>query len=156
MNKQERLAFNARNIIEFRQSGGRLRSFGDAPVLLLTTKGAKSGAARTTPMMYLADENDPDRVFVFASAAGSDSNPAWFGNLTANPDDITVEIGADTLPADAEILPEPARAATFAAQAALYPGFARYQAATERPIPVVALTVHRDARQEHQTAEAGV
>lgn len=56
MDKQQRMAFNARNIAEFRESGGTLRSFGDAPVLLLTTTGAKSGTKRTTPLMYLADE----------------------------------------------------------------------------------------------------
>ena len=146
MDTEQRLAFNQQNIAEFRASGGRIASFGDAPVLLLTSTGAKSGLPRTNPMMYLADEDDPNRVYVFASAAGADTNPAWFNNLVAKPDGVTVEIGGETLTADAEVLPEPSRAEIFAIQAARYSGFAGYQAKTSRPIPVVALTFHRDTR----------
>lgn len=149
------MAFNADNIAEFRRSGGKLRSFGDAPVLLLTTKGAKSGAPRTTPMMYLADEHDPDRVFVFASAAGADTSPAWFHNLVAHPDSLTVEIGTAVIPAGSEVLPEADRVRTFAVQAALYPGFARYQAATARPIPVAALTLRRQTQPTGPTPTGG-
>ena len=118
MNRQEMLAFNAGNVAEFRASGGTISSFGDAPVLLLTTVGAKSGASRVNPMMYLADPDNPRRVFVFASAAGADANPAWFTNLVANPHDVTVEIGSEQLVANAEVLAEPARARTFATHAA--------------------------------------
>ncbi len=78
LNDDEVLTFNEKNIAEFRATGGRLSSFGDAPVLLLTTTGAKTGRARTSPMMYLPDDDHPDRVYVFASAAGADTNPAWF------------------------------------------------------------------------------
>jgi deazaflavin-dependent oxidoreductase (nitroreductase family) len=140
-----RLDFNASNIAEFRAIGGKIASFGDAPVLLLTTIGAKSGAKRVNPMMYLADARDPDRVYVFASKAGADTNPAWLGNLVAYPQDLTVEIGSETLSANAELLAEPARSATFAVQAARYPGFAGYQAKTKRVIPVVALTLRRSS-----------
>lgn len=140
MNKQQRLAFNAQNISEFRASGGTLRSFGDAPVLLLTTTGARSGARRTTPLMYMADEDAPGRVFVFASAAGAASDPAWFRNLAAHPDEVTVEIGRDEWVAEVQVLPEPDRGRVFAEQSARYSGFAAYQAKTARPIPVVALT----------------
>ena len=97
-------------------------------------------------MMYLADERDPDRVYVFASASGADDDPAWFKNLAAHPTDVTVEIGRETLTADAEIVAEPTRAEIYAAQAARYPGFASYQAKTSRRIPVVALTLHRTPR----------
>lgn len=143
MNKQEILAYNQRNIDEFRASGGRIASFGDAPVLLLTTTGAKSGLPRTNPMMYLADTDDPNRVYVFASAAGADTNPAWFTNLVAQPNGVTVEIGKETLTADAEVLSEPLRKQLYDVQARLYPGFAAYQEKTSRPIPVAALRLHR-------------
>lgn len=89
--------FNTSNIAEFRATGGKIASFGDAPVLLLTSIGAKSGAKRVNPMMYLADAHDPDRLYVFASKAGADTNPAWLGNLVAHPQDVTVEIGSETL-----------------------------------------------------------
>jgi deazaflavin-dependent oxidoreductase (nitroreductase family) len=143
VDRERTLQFNERNIAEFRASGGRLASFGDAPVLLLTTTGAKSGKRRTSPMMYLADEHSPDRVYVFASAAGADSNPAWYHNLVAHPDDVQVEIGSDTLRASAQVLPEQLRAEVYAVQASRYPGFADYQAKTSRPIPVVALALQR-------------
>lgn len=146
MDREQRLAFNQQNIAEFRASGGRIASFGDAPVLLLTSTGAKSGLPRTNPMMYLADDADPNRVYVFASAAGADTNPAWFNNLVAQPDGVTVEIGGETLTADAEVLPEPSREQIYAIQAGRYSGFAGYQAKTLRPIPVVALTLHRETR----------
>ena len=58
MNKAEAQAFNARNIAEFRQSGGTITSFGDAPVLLLTTLGARTGQPRTSPMMSMQDPAD--------------------------------------------------------------------------------------------------
>lgn len=137
--------FNTRNIVEFRASGGKVASFGEAPLLLLTTIGAKSGAERVTPMMYLADEDDPDRIYVFASKAGADTNPAWLGNLVAHPHEVTVEIGTETLAADAELLAEPARTEVYALQASRYEGFAEYAAKTERVIPVVALTLRRGA-----------
>lgn len=66
--------FNRRNIEEFRANHGRLGGqFEGAPVLLLHTKGARSGEERVNPMMYMADG---DRYLVFASAAGADRNPA--------------------------------------------------------------------------------
>lgn len=143
MNKDEHRTFNDNNIAEFRSNEGRLSSFGDAPVLLLTTTGAKTGQRRTSPMMYMADDGDADRVYVFASAAGADNNPAWFANIKAHPQDLGVEIGTDSLTADAEVLPDPLRGQIFAEQAHRYPGFGSYQAKTDRPIPVIALTMHR-------------
>ncbi|HEX5495476.1 MAG TPA: nitroreductase/quinone reductase family protein [Mycobacteriales bacterium] len=146
MDKQQMLDFNARNIAEFRSQGGTLSSFGDAPMLLLTTIGAKTGKSRTSPVMYRADDHDPDRVYVFASAAGADTNPAWFTNLVARPENLTVEIGVETLSADAEVLAEPARSQIYQEQADRYPTFADYQAKTARLIPVVALLLHRPSR----------
>ena len=143
MDRERERQFNERNIAEFRSSGGRLSTFGDAPVLLLTTTGSSTGLPRVNPMMYLADDDDPAKVYVFASAAGADKNPAWFGNIVANPKGLTVEIERKTLQADAEVLSEPARSRKFDVQADLYPGFASYQAMTSRVIPVIALTLHR-------------
>lgn len=143
MDRQRVLELNKKNIAEFRATGGRLSAFGDAPVLLLTTIGAKSGKRRVNPMMYLADDENRERVYVFASAAGADNDPAWVGNLVAHPDEVTVEIGSERLDAHAELLPEPERTTIYERQAALYSGFARYQAMTARPIPVVALSLRR-------------
>jgi deazaflavin-dependent oxidoreductase (nitroreductase family) len=145
MDKAERQAFNERNIAEFRSSGGWIASFGDAPVLLLTTTGAKSGLRRTNPMMYLADDDSRDRVYVFASAAGAERDPDWFHNVVAHPNGLTVEMGDATVTADAEVLGEPLRTEVYAIQAGRYPSFATYQAKTSRSIPVIALTLQRGA-----------
>jgi len=95
VDRERIMANNRANIAEFRASGGRIATFGDAPLLLLTTTGAQSGQPRTSPMMYLADEDDPNRVYVFASYAGADVNPAWFHNLVVHPDAVRVEIGRE-------------------------------------------------------------
>lgn len=128
--------WNARIIEEFRANGGRVGGqFEGAPLLLLHTTGARSGVQRVNPMMYLSDGG---RMFVFASKAGADSHPDWYHNLLKTPA-VTVEVGTETFAATATPLAEEERAAVYAKQAALYPGFAEYQAKTTRVIPVVEL-----------------
>ena len=129
--------FNERNIAEFRANQGRVGGqFDGAPLLILHTKGARSGEPRTNMMMYLADN---DRYLVFASKAGADTNPAWYWNLRAHPE-VLVEIGDDTVEAHATELTGSERDEKFAEQAARYPGFAGYEEKTDRIIPVIALT----------------
>lgn len=142
----EALEFNARNIAEFRRRGGELGgSFEGAPVLLLTTIGAKSGQPRTSPMMYLADGA---RLIVFASNAGKDIHPSWYHNLRAQPS-ATVEVGTDSYPVTATELTGAERDRLYATQASRYPGFADYQASTDRVIPVIALTRSDDSNAVH-------
>ena len=143
VDKEQLLQGNAANIEEFRANAGRLAAFGDAPVLLLTTKGARTAESRTSPVMYLADDADPGCVYVFASYAGADTDPSWFRNLVAHPDDVRVEIGTESLTATAEVVPEPRRSEVYAEQAKRYPHFAEYEAKTARRIPVVALHLNR-------------
>jgi deazaflavin-dependent oxidoreductase (nitroreductase family) len=128
--------FNRRNIEEFRANHGRLGgSFEGAPVLLLHSTGARSAEQRINPMMYLADG---DRYLVFASAAGSDHNPAWYWNLVAHPD-AAIEVGDDHIDVHAVELDRPERDTKYAIQAERYPGFADYERKTARVIPVLAL-----------------
>ncbi|MDI5974480.1 nitroreductase family deazaflavin-dependent oxidoreductase [Streptomyces sp. SL13] len=129
--------FNARTIAEFRAHHGQVGgNFAGAPLLLLHTVGARSGAPRINPMMYLSDQG---RYLVFASKAGSDRNPDRYHNLIAHPD-VRIEVGDRTLAVRAVELLGAERDAHFAEQARRYPGFAGYQRATERVIPVIALT----------------
>jgi deazaflavin-dependent oxidoreductase (nitroreductase family) len=128
--------FNRRNIEEFRANHGRLGGqFEGAPVLLLHSKGARSGQERISPMMYLPDG---DRYLVFASAAGRDRNPAWYHNLVAHPD-ARIEVGDTDIAVNAVELHGAERDAKYAVQAERYPGFAEYQRMTTRTIPVLAL-----------------
>jgi deazaflavin-dependent oxidoreductase (nitroreductase family) len=129
--------FNRAIIEEFRANGGKVGgSFEGAPVLLLTSTGAKSGQRRTTPLMYMPDG---ERMVIFASKGGAPTNPAWYHNLRANPS-ATVEVGSDTVEVDAAVTSGEERARLFKRQAELYPQFAEYAEKTTREIPVVALT----------------
>ena len=128
--------FNRGVIEEFRANDGKVGGpFEGAPVLLLTTVGAKSRERRTTPVMYLPDG---ERMIIFASLGGAPNNPAWFHNLVANPS-TTVEVGSDTVEVNAVVTSGEERDRLFDRQAALYPQFADYAQKTTRQIPVVAL-----------------
>ena len=130
---------NAAIIDEFRANGGKVGgSFEGAPVLLLHTTGAKSGAQRVNPMMYLEQSG---RNFVFASKAGADTHPDWFHNLRANPE-VSVEIGVEHVAATAVVLDGEDRDRIYAEQVARSPGFGDYQNKTARVIPVVELVRH--------------
>jgi deazaflavin-dependent oxidoreductase (nitroreductase family) len=85
--------------------------------------------------MYMSDVN---RLFIFASAAGAPTNPAWYHNLLANPQ-ATVEVGTDTFVMHASVIEGEERDQIYARQAKQFPGFAEYEAKTTRKIPVVAL-----------------
>jgi len=131
--------WNTAIIEEFRANGGKVGGqFEGAPLLLLTTTGAKSGQERVAPVMYL-DDPDNDRLLVFASKAGAPTHPDWFHNLKANPT-VTLEVGTEKFQATATELPEAERAPLYAKQAERYPGFKEYEEKTDRVIPVVALT----------------
>jgi deazaflavin-dependent oxidoreductase (nitroreductase family) len=129
--------FNQAIIEEFRANDGKVGGpFEGAPVLLLTSTGARSGERRTTPVMYLPDG---ERMVIFASKGGAPTNPAWYHNLVANPS-ATVEVGADTVDVDATVTSGADRRRLFDRQAELYPQFKDYAEKTSREIPVVALS----------------
>ncbi len=128
--------WNASIIAEFREHDGKVGgNFEGAPLLLLHTKGRRTGEERVNPMMYLDLDG---RLFVFASKAGADSDPDWFLNLVANPD-VTAEIGTEELEFRAIPLEGDERDRVYREQATRYPGFQEYQDKTSRVIPVVEL-----------------
>jgi len=127
-----------RDVIEqFRANAGEIKEgiFKGSPIVLLTTKGAKSGATYTTPLVHTRDR---DRYVVIASKGGAPTNPAWYHNLVANPI-VTIEVGPEHFKARATVAQGEERDRLFNAQAALMPGFAEYQRNTTRRIPVVVL-----------------
>lgn len=129
---------SAANTWIFQISGGRLgaRFLRGAPVLLLTTTGRKSGAARTTPLIYLAD--DPNVVLV-ASKGGMSQHPLWFLNLEAHPD-VSVQIGAVVTPMQARRASPEEKKALWPRLVAVYRDYDDYQSRTDRDIPVVILS----------------
>ena len=128
--------WNNQVISEFRTNEGKVGGpFKGAPLLLLTTTGAKSGQPRTSPLMYLPDG---ERMLIFASKGGAPTNPDWYHNLMAHPQ-ATVEVGTETFNVTATPVTGEERDRLYAIQAKRYSGFADYQAKTTRKIPVIAL-----------------
>jgi deazaflavin-dependent oxidoreductase (nitroreductase family) len=127
---------NQRIITEFRANQGKVGGqFAGAPLLLLTTTGAKSGRAITKPLVYTKDGN---RIVLIASFAGAPKNPAWFVNLVANPV-ATVELGSERFQAKATVTSGEERQRLYKNQAAQMAIFDDYQKKTTRQIPVVVL-----------------
>lgn len=129
--------FNAAIIEEFRANEGKVGGpFEGAPMVLLHTVGAKSGEPRVTPLVSRPGEGGA--VVIFASAAGADHHPAWFHNLVAAPE-VEIEIGTERRPVTARVAEGDERSVIWEAQKADAPGFAEYEAKTDRVIPVVLL-----------------
>ena len=122
----------------FRLSGGRIlgRLEGHG-VLILTTRGRRSGRPRSSPLMYFQFEGSGDLVVV-ASNYGTDRHPAWYLNVAAGAD-VTVETAGERFTAQARITQGEERDALFDKVVASNPRFAGYRAGTDRRIPVVAL-----------------
>ncbi len=106
-----------------------------APTLLLTTTGRKSGKQRRTALIYGRDD---DRYLVVASHGGARKHPSWLLNLTANPA-VEVQVGGDRFAAVARVASEPDRPALWQVMTAIWPAYDDYQAKTDRQIPVVVL-----------------
>jgi deazaflavin-dependent oxidoreductase (nitroreductase family) len=129
------LEYNRKLIEEFRADGGK--SMGNRPLLLLTTVGRRTGKPRTSPMMYVEEE---DRLLVIASNAGATEDPLWYRNLLTDPY-VTVEVPGHRYRARATPLSGDDYEREWAAITAKFPFFAEHQEkAGGRRIPVVALT----------------
>ena len=132
----DREDWNSNVIQEFRTNEGKVGGpFDGAPILLLHTRGARSGEERVNPMMYLADG---DRLVVFASKGGAPTNPDWYHNLVANPD-VEIEVGTERRQVRARVAEGEEHDRLYAEQSKRYPQFAKYQEGTDRTIPVVIL-----------------
>ncbi|WP_189784539.1 nitroreductase/quinone reductase family protein [Streptomyces capitiformicae] len=130
--------FNQQIIEEFRANHGEVGGyFEGARLILLTTTGARTGSPHTTPLGYLPDGGD-GTILVIASAGGSPKHPDWYRNVVATPR-VTIESGVFTYEAEAVVLAGEERDRAFARAVEAEPGWAEYQAKTDRTIPVVAL-----------------
>ena len=127
--------WNQKIIEEFRANGGKVESFGNAPLLILHTTGAKTGQERESPVLYREQGDD---LVVFASFAGAPVNPAWYHNLVAHPD-ATVELGTETRGCGRGSPTGEERDRLWEWNKQDYPGFGDYEAKTDRTIPVVIL-----------------
>ena len=121
----------------YRATGGRVghRMPGLPPMLLLEHTGAKSGAKRTSPLVYV---RDGENIALVASKGGHPKHPAWFHNLRANPD-ATVQVGSKRLAVRARVATPQERARLWPEAVRVWPGYREYQERTEREIPMVIL-----------------
>ena len=135
---EETIAWNTAIIADFRANAGQITAgpMAGAPLLLLTTTGARTGLPRTQPLAYT---RDGERYVVIGSNAGKPEHPAWLANISKEPV-VTVEVGAEAFQARADLTAGTERRRLFDAQAAVMPGFAEYEKHTERELPVVTLT----------------
>ena len=120
----------------YERSGGQeantLRDTG-MPVVVVTMVGNKSGKVRKVALMRV--EHDGEYALV-ASLGGAPNHPVWYYNLKANPENVTIQDGAEPFPVRVREVDGEERAAWWERAVAAYPPYAEYQERTERTIPV--------------------
>ena len=136
MSDADRITYNRQVVEEFRANGGEVQGW--APLILLTTRGAKSGQTRVYPLMSVPDG---ENYIAVASKGGAPKNPLWYHNLLAHPD-VTVEVGKEKFAAIARLLTGKEREEAFAKAVAVFSPYGEYQKKTAREIPVFLLERH--------------
>jgi deazaflavin-dependent oxidoreductase (nitroreductase family) len=120
----------------YERSGGReantLRDTG-LPVVVVTTRGAKSGKLRKSPLMRV--EHGGEYALV-ASKGGAPDHPQWYHNLVADPEAVTIQDGPEPFDARVRLVTGAERDEWWARAVAAYPPYAEYQQKTDRQIPV--------------------
>jgi deazaflavin-dependent oxidoreductase (nitroreductase family) len=102
------------------------------PTLLLTTQGRKSGIWRRSALIY---GRDGERFVIVASQGGAPKHPAWYLNLSSNPE-VEVQVGADKFAARARPATAAERARLWPVMTAIWPDYDVYQTRTDREIPL--------------------
>ena len=129
--------FGDEHVQRYRETGGEVghRWKRGSKVLLLTTKGRKTGQARTSPLIY---EEDGDRYVVVASKGGAQTHPRWYLNLRENPN-VVLQVLDEVFPARARTAEGEERERLWQLVTKQWPDYDRYQTKTDREIPVVVL-----------------
>jgi len=125
-------------VTEYEGSGGTAgTTLGDTglPVVIVTNRGAKTGAVRKTPLMRVEHEG---AYAAIGSMGGAPKHPVWVYNLRANPQ-VAVQDGADTFELTAREVTGAEREAWWERSVAAFPPYAEYQQKTDRLIPVFVL-----------------
>ena len=120
----------------YERTDGRIGSrIGPYKLLLLRTRGRKSGLVRTSELLYVEDR---DRLVVVGSKGGSDAPPAWLLNLLAEPD-VEVQVGTRRWRTRASVAAPEERRRLWPLVTRVWSDYARYQARSAREIPLVLL-----------------
>ncbi len=116
--------------------GNTLRDTG-LPVIIVTTRGNKSGKIRKTPLMRV--EHDGEYALV-ASQGGAPTHPVWYYNLTTDPESVTIQDGPAPFAVSVREVEDDERAIWWERAVTAFPPYAQYQLKTERRIPVFVAT----------------
>jgi deazaflavin-dependent oxidoreductase (nitroreductase family) len=128
--------FGQEHVDRYRASdGAEGHDWQGTKTLLLTTTGRKSGESHTTPLIYGQDDGS---FVIVASKGGSDDPPAWYLNLTENPQ-VEVQVKADRFKARARTASAEEKPELWRRMVAEWPSYDEYQERTDREIPVVVL-----------------
>jgi len=114
------------------QQGNTLMETG-LPVIIVTMRGNKTGNVRKIALMRV--ESGGEYALV-ASMGGAPKNPVWYYNLKADPDDVTIQDGAQPFAARVREVSGAERTTWWERAVAAYPPYAEYQTRTQRQIPV--------------------
>jgi len=126
----------------YRRTGGKMGGrVQGGEILLLTTKGRRSGGTHTNPLMFV---RDGESFVVIASNAGQQRNPAWYWNVTSNPD-VGIQIGPRRMRAEARTATPEERGRLWPEIVTRYPGYGKYQVKVTREIPLVYLDPREQA-----------
>jgi len=102
------------------------------PIIVMTCRGAKTGAVRKVPLMRVEHEGD---YAIIASKGGAPEHPGWYHNLVADPT-VTVQDGPEPFAATVRVVEGDERAAWWERAVAVFPNYQEYQDKTDREIPV--------------------
>jgi deazaflavin-dependent oxidoreductase (nitroreductase family) len=134
--KRITMLFGSEHVRRYRETDGEEgHDWQGTQVLILSTTGRKSGQERSTPLIYGRHGDD---FLVVASKGGSDTPPAWYLNLEANPE-AEIQVKADVLKVRARTATPDEKPALWALMTEQWPQYDGYQLKTEREIPVVVL-----------------
>ena len=137
MSEEDDQLFGPEHVRVYRETGGeRGYDWRGTTILLLTTIGRKSGEERTTPLIH---RTDGERYVIIASKGGAADDPAWFKNLSKNPDRIEIQVKGDRFPVTASVTEGPERERLWKLMTEVWPDYDDYQVKTDRQIPVVVL-----------------
>jgi deazaflavin-dependent oxidoreductase (nitroreductase family) len=128
-------AFTRMMIADMRAHAGQVTTgpMAGKPLMLLTSKGARSGLDRTAIITY---SRDGDRYVIAASKGGAPTNPDWFHNLKANPE-AAAELGGETFRIRATEATGPERERLWKQHTEKLPEFLEYPKKTSRVIPML-------------------
>ena len=129
--------FGAEHVRVYRETDGeRGYHWRGTNILLLNAKGRVSGQPRTMPLIH---RTDGDRWVLVASKGGASANPSWYENLRANPD-VTIQVKGEEIPVRASTAEGQERDRLWSLMTEVWPAYDKYQARTDREIPVVVLS----------------